>query len=91
MLCASDDTLLLDERVRLDPDKSGAILVRRHRDHIPRLAGWPVGTLTDPKVSVDEALAALDPAHREPVIAEDRRRAATGTGVDAVIRARRLS
>jgi SAM-dependent methyltransferase len=43
------------------------------------------------QVSVDEAVAALDPARWEFVIAEDRPRAATGTGVDAVICARRLS
>ncbi len=41
------------------------------------------------QVSVDEAVAALDPAGWEFVIAEDRRRAAAGTGVDAVVCARR--
>jgi SAM-dependent methyltransferase len=43
------------------------------------------------QVSVDESVAALDPARWEFVIAEDRPRAAIGTGVDAVICARRLS
>lgn len=43
------------------------------------------------QISVDEAVAALDPAGWEFVVAEDRTRAAAGTGVDAVIRARRLS
>jgi hypothetical protein len=43
------------------------------------------------RVSVDEAVAALDPARWEFVVAEDRPRAMAGTGVDAVIRARRLS
>jgi 2-polyprenyl-3-methyl-5-hydroxy-6-metoxy-1,4-benzoquinol methylase len=43
------------------------------------------------QVSVDEAVAALDPACWEFLIAEERPRAATGTGVDAVICARRLS
>ena len=40
------------------------------------------------QVSVDDAVAALDPARWEIVVAEDRPRAAAGTGVDAVIRAR---
>ena len=40
------------------------------------------------QVSVDDAVAALAPDRWEIVIAEDRPRAAAGTGVDAVIRAR---
>jgi SAM-dependent methyltransferase len=43
------------------------------------------------QVSVDEAVAALDPARWEFVVAENRPRAMAGTGVDAVICARRLS
>ena len=43
------------------------------------------------QVSVQAALAALDPRQWEFVVAEDRPRAAAGTGVDAVIRARRLA
>jgi 2-polyprenyl-3-methyl-5-hydroxy-6-metoxy-1,4-benzoquinol methylase len=42
-------------------------------------------------VSVGEAVAALDPARWELVVAENRPRAVAGTGVDAVICARRLS
>lgn len=42
------------------------------------------------QVSVEAAVAALDPDQWELVVAEDRPRAATATGVDAVIRARRL-
>jgi hypothetical protein len=41
------------------------------------------------QVSVEAALAALDPDRWEPVVAEERRRSPAGTGVDAVIRARR--
>ena len=41
------------------------------------------------QVSVDEAVPALDRERWEIVIAEDRPRAAVGTGVDAVILARR--
>lgn len=43
------------------------------------------------QVSVDEATAALDLARWEFVVAEDRPRATAGTGVDAVICARRLA
>jgi SAM-dependent methyltransferase len=43
------------------------------------------------QVSVETAVASLDPHRWEFVVAEDRPRAAAGTGVDAVIRARRLS
>jgi hypothetical protein len=42
-------------------------------------------------VSVEAATAALDPRSWELVVAEERPRAAAGSGVDAVIRARRLS
>lgn len=43
------------------------------------------------QVSVDIALAALDPGRWEFILAEDRPRAVAGTGVDAVICARRPS
>ena len=43
------------------------------------------------QVSVEAALAALDPGRWELVVADDRPRATAGTGVDAVIRARRRS
>lgn len=39
------------------------------------------------QVSVEEAVAALDPKVWELVVAEERPRAVAGTGVDAVIRA----
>jgi SAM-dependent methyltransferase len=40
------------------------------------------------QVSVEQAVAAPDPDRWELVVAEDRPRAAAGTGIDAVIRAR---
>ena len=43
------------------------------------------------QVSVEAALAALDPDRWELIVADDRRRPTVGTGVDAVIRARRRS
>ncbi|HEX3129114.1 MAG TPA: hypothetical protein VH394_17405 [Thermoanaerobaculia bacterium] len=47
--------------------------------------------MTKPKFDQDfwEQLAALDPKVWELVVAEERPRAVAGTGVDAVIRARR--
>jgi hypothetical protein len=42
------------------------------------------------QVSVEEAVPVLDPDRWELVVAENRPRAAVGTGVDAVISARRL-
>jgi hypothetical protein len=39
------------------------------------------------QVSVDDAVTALDPQAWRIVVAEDRPRAARGTGVDAVVRA----
>ena len=41
------------------------------------------------QVSVDAAASALDPGSWELIVAEDRVRATAGSGVDAVIRARR--
>jgi len=43
------------------------------------------------QVSVDAVVATLDPGRWELLVAEDRPRAAAGTGVDAVISARRRS
>ncbi len=43
------------------------------------------------QVSVESAMAALEPRHWELAVAEERPRTVAGTGVDAVIRARRLS
>jgi hypothetical protein len=43
------------------------------------------------QVSVESAVAALDRRSWEWVVAEERPRAVAGTGVDAVVRARRLA
>jgi hypothetical protein len=43
------------------------------------------------QVSVEAALAALDPGRWQPIVADERPRPTAGTGVDAVIRARRRS
>jgi hypothetical protein len=42
------------------------------------------------RVSVDEAVEALDPHEWEIAVAEERSRTAVGSGVDAVVRAVRL-
>ncbi|MGH2974052.1 MAG: class I SAM-dependent methyltransferase [Solirubrobacterales bacterium] len=43
------------------------------------------------QVSINTAVAALDPGRWDVIVAEDRLRASAGTGVDAVIRARHLT
>jgi hypothetical protein len=48
--------------------------------------GAPTPAAGQVQVSVDGAVDALDPREWEIVVAEDRLRAATGTGVDAVVR-----
>jgi len=53
--------------------------------------GAPTSAVGQVQVSVEDAIAALDSHRWEFVVAENRPRAAQGTGVDAVIRARRLS
>ncbi|HEX4519642.1 MAG TPA: class I SAM-dependent methyltransferase [Gaiellaceae bacterium] len=67
----------------------GTLLLVGHRPIDP-VTGAATPAAGQRQVSVDAALAALDPAEWEFVVAEDRPRAAEGTGVDAVIRATRL-
>jgi SAM-dependent methyltransferase len=68
----------------------GTLLLVGHRPVDPA-TGAATPAAGQVQVSVDTALAVLDPHRWEVNVAEDRRRAAAGTGVDAVIRARRLS
>ena len=51
--------------------------------------GAPTAAARQVQVSVEAALAALDPSAWEWVVAEERPRPVAGTGVDAVLRARR--
>jgi SAM-dependent methyltransferase len=67
----------------------GLLLLVGHRPIDP-VTGAATPSAGQVQVSVDEAVAALDPTRWEFVVAEDRPRAMAGTGVDAVIRARRL-
>jgi SAM-dependent methyltransferase len=68
----------------------GTLLLVGHRPVDPA-TGLPTKAAGQVQVSVDEALAALDRARWQVVVAEERPRAAAGTGVDAVVRARRLA
>ena len=53
--------------------------------------GKPTAAASQVQVAVESAVAALDRSAWELVVAEDRPRAVAGTGVDAVIRARRAT
>jgi SAM-dependent methyltransferase len=68
----------------------GTMLLVGHRPVDPA-TGAPTPAAGQVQVSVDTALAALDPRRWEIIVAEDRPREATGTGVDAVVRVRRLA
>lgn len=66
----------------------GTLFLVGHRPIDPA-TGAATAAVGQVQVSVEAALAALDPDRWEPIAADDRPRAAAGTGVDAVIRARR--
>lgn len=66
----------------------GLLILAGHRPVDPA-TGAPTCAAGQVQVSVDEALAALDPDRWEILVAEDRPRPQAGTGADAVIRARR--
>jgi SAM-dependent methyltransferase len=68
----------------------GALLLVGHRPFDPD-TGAATPAAGQVQVSVETAIAALDRQQWEIDVAEDRLRATVGTGVDAVIRARRLS
>src|ERR687895_613705 len=67
----------------------GTLLLVGHRPIDPA-TGAETPAAGQVQVSVEEAVAALDPDRWELEVAEDRPRAAVGTGVDAVICARHL-
>jgi SAM-dependent methyltransferase len=68
----------------------GTLLLVGHRPIDP-VTGTLTAAAGQVQVSVEDAAAALDPDRWELVVAEDRPRAVAGSGVDAVIRARRVS
>jgi 2-polyprenyl-3-methyl-5-hydroxy-6-metoxy-1,4-benzoquinol methylase len=66
----------------------GTLLLVGHRPLDPN-TGAATAAAAQVQVSVEDALAALEPVVWEVIVAEERPRAVAGTGVDAVIRARR--
>ncbi len=70
--------------------RGGTLFMVGHRPIDP-VTGAPTAAAGQVQVSVEAARAALDPALWELIVAENRERPAAGTGVDAVIRARRRS
>lgn len=68
----------------------GTLLLVGHRPVDPA-SGAPTPAAGQVQVSVDAATAALDPQRWQLLVAEDRPRSVAGSGVDAVIRALRLS
>ena len=75
-------------RLRFNAGPGGTLLLVGHRPIDPA-TGAPTPAANQIQVSVEEAVAALDSAEWEFVVAEERLRAIAGTGVDAVIFARR--
>jgi 2-polyprenyl-3-methyl-5-hydroxy-6-metoxy-1,4-benzoquinol methylase len=70
--------------------RGGTLLLVGHRPVDPA-TGAATAAAGQVQVSVEAARAALDPGSWELVVAADRPRPIAGTGVDAVIRARRRS
>lgn len=68
----------------------GTLFLVGHRPIDPA-TGAATAAAGQVQVSVEQAIAALDPRQWELVVAEERPRASAGSGVDAVIRARRRS
>lgn len=68
----------------------GTLLMVGHRPIDPT-TGAATAAAGQVQVSVESAAAALDPGQWDLVVAEERPRPAAGSGVDAVIRARRRS
>lgn len=68
----------------------GTLLMVGHRPIDPA-TGAATPAAGQVQVSVESAVASLDPSQWEIIVAQERRRPIANTGVDAVIRARRLS
>jgi 2-polyprenyl-3-methyl-5-hydroxy-6-metoxy-1,4-benzoquinol methylase len=68
----------------------GTLFMVGHRPIDPA-TGAQTAAAGQVQVSVDAAVAALEPGRWEFAVAEDRPRAVAGTGIDAVVRARRVS
>lgn len=68
----------------------GTLFLVGHRPIDPS-TGAATAAAKQVQVSVEQAIAALDPSEWQLLVAEERPRTVAGTGVDAVIRARRRS
>jgi SAM-dependent methyltransferase len=66
----------------------GTLLLVAHRPTDPA-TGEPTRAAGQVQVSVEEAVGALEPSRWEVVVAEERPRQVAGSGVDAVVHARR--
>ncbi len=69
--------------------RGGTLLLVGHRPIDPA-SGAPTPAAGQVQVSVEEAVEALDPCEWDITVAQERPRAAVGTGVDAVVRAIRV-
>jgi len=78
----------LVQRMASGVARGGTLFLAGHRPIDPA-TGAATAAAGQVQVSVEVALAALDPDQWQPLVAEERPRPQTGTGVDAVIRARR--
>lgn len=78
------------QRMAIGVAPGGTLLMVGHRPIDPA-TGAATAAANQQQVSVESAVAALAPSSWELVVAEDRPRAVAGTGVDAVIVARRRS
>jgi 2-polyprenyl-3-methyl-5-hydroxy-6-metoxy-1,4-benzoquinol methylase len=78
------------QRIATGVARGGTLFLVGHRPIDPA-TGAATAAAGQVQVSVEGALAALDPSRWEIVVAEDRPRPAAGSGVDAVIRAQRRS
>ncbi len=78
------------QRMATGVARGGTLFLVGHRPIDPS-TGAATAAAGQVQVSVEAALGALDPDRWELVVADDRPRPAAGTGIDAVIRARRRS
>jgi hypothetical protein len=80
----------LVQRMATGVCRGGTLFLVGHRPVDP-VTGAATAAAGQVQVSVDTARAALAPDRWELVVAEERLRPVAGTGVDAVVRARRRS
>ena len=76
------------QRMAAGVARGGTLFLVGHRPVDPS-TGAATPAAGQVQVSVEAVLAALDPGEWQPIVAEERRRSVHGTGVDAVISARR--